>query len=126
METARSPRLATGYGDHDLWELFEYGERVSCSNPRVFLHFLASSGTRRLSVESLVEGCGAAFRVEGPVGDDGVAGLLEYRLTVGEAQESFGQEEQALLLTLIAIHGDRPEPGGAISPAVAGVFGLED
>lgn len=126
METARSTQPVTGYGAHDLWELFEYGECVPCNNPRVFLHFLASAGTRRLSAESIVEGCGVAFNVEGPVGDDGVTGLLEYQLTVGEVRESFGDEERDLLSALIAVHGDRPEPGGAISPRVAHALGLED
>lgn len=124
METARSIGVTTEYGAHDLWELFEYGERVACKNPRIFLHFLASAGTRRLSVESIVEGCGASFRVEGPIGDDGVAGLLEYQLTVGETQ-SFGDEERELLISMISIHGDRPEPGGAVSPRVAHALGVE-
>lgn len=125
MDTAQSTGLVAGYGVYDLWELFEYGERAVCKNPRVFLHFLASAGTRRLSVESIVEGCGASFRLEGPVGDDGVTGLLEYQLTAGEARESFGEEERDLLVSLIAIHGDRPEPGGAVSSRVARALGVE-
>lgn len=125
MGTARSAGLVAGYGARDLWELFDYGERVVCRNPRVFLHFLASAGTRRLHAESIVDGCGVSFRVEGPIGDDGVAGLLEYQLTAGEAREGFGEEERELLLALIAIHGDRPEPGGAISSRIARALGVE-
>lgn len=125
MGTVRSLELKAGYGAYDLWELFEYGERVSCRNPRVFLHFLASSGTRRASVESVVEGCGVSFRVEGPIGDDGVAGLLEYQLTTSEARGNFNEDELDLLISMIAIHGDRPEPGGAVSPRVARALGVE-
>ena len=125
MGTVRSLDLIAGYGAYDLWELFEYGERVSCGNPRVFLHFLASPGTRGASVGSVVEGCGVSFRVEGPIGDDGEAGLLEYQLTAGEARDSFAEEELDLLISLIAIHGDRPEPGGAVSARVARALGVE-
>lgn len=125
MNTARSTGLVAGYGVYDLWELFEYGERAVCKNPRVFLHFLASAGTRGVCVESIVEGCGASFRVEGPIGDGGVAGLLEYQLTADETRESFGEEERDLLLSLIEIHGDRPEPGGAASSRVARALGIE-
>lgn len=125
MDTARSTQLVAGYGAYDLWELFEYGERVSCRNPRVFLHFLASAGTRRLSLQSVVDGCGASFRLEGPVGDDGVTGLLEYQLTAGETRESLGDDERGLLVSLIAIHGDRADPGGAVSSRVAHALNLE-
>lgn len=125
MGTARSAELAAGYGAYDLWEFFEYGDRAVCKNPQVFLHFLASAGTRRLFVDSLVEGCGVSFRVEGPIGDDGVAGTLEYQLTAGDARESFGEAERELLFSLIAIHGDRPEPGGAVSSRVAAALGVE-
>ena len=116
-----SNRVSAEYGAYNLWEFFEYGERVSCRNPRVFLHFLASSGSRGVEVTGVLEDFGAAFRVSGPIGDDGTQGLLEYQLTIGEAR-SFDAEETEILLSAVARH-ELPEKAGTCEK-VARVLGL--
>lgn len=121
MDTVLNDGRMAGYGVYDLWEFFEYGERVSCRNLRVFLHFLASSGTRRVEVTGVLEEFGAAFRVEGPIGDDGMTGLLEYQLTPDETR-SFGPEEAEILHAAIS-RGELPEEYGT-PEKVARVLGL--
>lgn len=121
METTLSGGRATVHGGYDLWELFEYGERVSCKNPYVFLHFLASGGTRRVEVTGVMDGCGVSFRVQGPIGDDGRPGLLEYQLTGTEAS-SFTPAEVEVLLGEVSRH-ELPERSGA-AESVARALGL--
>lgn len=116
-----SNKASVEYGAYNLWELFEYGERVPCKNPRVFLHFLASSGSRRVEVTSVLADFGAAFKVSGPIGDDGTQGLLEYQLTLGEAR-CFGAEETEILLSAIA-RDELPERAGT-AESVARVLAL--
>ena len=116
-----SNKASVEYGAYNLWEFFEYGERVSCKNLRVFLHFLVSSGSRRVEVTSVLEEFGVAFRIQGPTGDDGTPGLLEYQLTLGEAR-SFGAEETEVLLSAIA-RDESPERAET-AENVARVLGL--
>lgn len=122
METTLSGGRATVHGGYNLWELYEYGERVSCRNPSVFLHFLASAGTRRVEVTGVMDGCGVSFRVEGPIGDDGRPGLLEYQLTGTEAS-SFTPAEVEVLLAAI-LRYELPERSGA-AESVVRALGLE-
>lgn len=121
MDTILNEGKVAEYGAYDLWEFFEYGERVSCKTPGVFLHFLASSGTRKVEVTGVLEDFGAAFRVEGPIGDYGIPGLLEYQLTPDEAR-GFCPEEASILLEAIS-RGDLPE-GYGTPEKVARVLGL--
>lgn len=96
--------IETTAAAYDLWEFWDYGERIECTNPRTLLHFLSSAGTQTVKVTGVIEGIGATFELAGPVDDAGEQSLLVCCLDTAEARAELDEAEAVLMVRAVTRH----------------------